>query len=148
MARICLQCRSHRRHKFNTWVRKISWWRAWQPTQYPSWRIPWTEEPRRLQSMGSQRVEHDWGNEACTPAMLDSQKRPARMAQRIYTGFIWISQILAFCHICFLSVMSVYRHISRQTHICICLCVHIWGMWCVLRVSHLFISNSLWPHGL
>ena len=24
-----------------------------------AWRIPWTEEPRRLQSMGLQRVEHD-----------------------------------------------------------------------------------------
>ena len=25
-----------------------------------AWRIPWTEEPDRLQSMGSQRVGHDW----------------------------------------------------------------------------------------
>ena len=24
-----------------------------------TWRIPWTEEPGRLQSMGSQRVRHD-----------------------------------------------------------------------------------------
>ena len=24
------------------------------------WKIPWTEEPSRLQSMGSQRVGHDW----------------------------------------------------------------------------------------
>ena len=24
-----------------------------------AWKIPWTEEPGRLQSMGSQRVEHD-----------------------------------------------------------------------------------------
>ena len=24
------------------------------------WRIPWTEEPGRLQSMGLQRVRHDW----------------------------------------------------------------------------------------
>ena len=24
-----------------------------------AWRIPWTEDPGRLQSMGSQRVEHD-----------------------------------------------------------------------------------------
>ena len=24
-----------------------------------AWRIPWTEEPGRLQSMGSQRVRHD-----------------------------------------------------------------------------------------
>ena len=28
-----------------------------------SWRIPWTEEPGGLQSMGSQRVEHDWATE-------------------------------------------------------------------------------------
>ena len=26
----------------------------------PAWRIPWTEEPGGLQSMGSQRVRHDW----------------------------------------------------------------------------------------
>ena len=25
-----------------------------------AWRIPWTEEPGRLQSMGLQRVGHDW----------------------------------------------------------------------------------------
>ena len=25
-----------------------------------AWKIQWTEEPRRLQSMGSQRVRHDW----------------------------------------------------------------------------------------
>ena len=24
-----------------------------------AWRIPWTEEPGRLQSLGSQRVSHD-----------------------------------------------------------------------------------------
>ena len=27
-----------------------------------AWRIPWTEDPGRLQSMGSQRVEHDWND--------------------------------------------------------------------------------------
>jgi len=25
-----------------------------------AWRIPWMEKPGRLQSMGSQRVGHDW----------------------------------------------------------------------------------------
>ena len=25
-----------------------------------AWKIPWMEEPGRLQSMGSRRVEHDW----------------------------------------------------------------------------------------
>ena len=27
-----------------------------------AWKIPWTEEPSRLQSMGSQRVRRDWAN--------------------------------------------------------------------------------------
>ena len=26
----------------------------------PAWRIPWTEEPDGLQSMGLQKVRHDW----------------------------------------------------------------------------------------
>ena len=30
------------------------------PLQYYCWKIPWTEEPGRLQSMGSQRVRCDW----------------------------------------------------------------------------------------
>ena len=29
------------------------------PLQYHAWKIPWTEEPGGLQSMGSQRVRHD-----------------------------------------------------------------------------------------
>ena len=31
-----------------------------------AWRIPWTEEPGGLQSIGSQRVGHDWGDLAHT----------------------------------------------------------------------------------
>ena len=30
------------------------------PLQYSAWKIPWTEEPGRLLSMGSLRVGHDW----------------------------------------------------------------------------------------
>ena len=28
-----------------------------------TWKIPWIEQPGRLQSMGSQRVGHNWGTE-------------------------------------------------------------------------------------
>ena len=31
-----------------------------------AWRIPWTEEPGRLWSIGLQRVGHNWGDTACT----------------------------------------------------------------------------------
>ena len=32
----------------------------------PAWRIPWTEEPGGLQSMGSQRVGHNRGTNTFT----------------------------------------------------------------------------------
>ena len=33
-----------------------------------AWKIPWTEEPGRLQSMGSLRVRHDWSDLAAAAA--------------------------------------------------------------------------------
>ena len=37
------------------------WRRQWHPTPVTlAWKIPWTEEPGGLQSMGLLRVEHDW----------------------------------------------------------------------------------------
>ena len=56
------QCRRHKGHRFDPWVRKIPWRRVQQATHSSilAWRIPWTEEPGRLQSIVSQRVRHDW----------------------------------------------------------------------------------------
>ena len=61
------QCR---RCRFDPWVRKIPWSRIWLPTvvldkamathaSTLAWRIPRTEEPGRLQSIGLLRVRHD-----------------------------------------------------------------------------------------
>ena len=43
-----------------------------------AWEIPWTEEPRGLQSMGSQRVGHDWATKPPPPLSLSkmSHVRP------------------------------------------------------------------------
>ena len=35
-------------------------------SRIPVWRVPWTEEPGRLQSMGLQRVAHDLLTNSCT----------------------------------------------------------------------------------
>ena len=46
---------------FDRWGGKIPWRRAWQLTPvFLLGEFPWTEEPGRLQSMGLQRVRHDW----------------------------------------------------------------------------------------
>jgi len=45
------------RPRFDPWVGKIPWRRELQPPL--AWRIPWTEEPGRLQSMGPQKARLD-----------------------------------------------------------------------------------------
>ena len=49
---------------WDTWVRALGWEDPLEKeiAIHPStvaWKIPWTEEPGTLQSMGSQRVGHD-----------------------------------------------------------------------------------------
>ena len=48
---------------WETWVQFLGWEDLLEKekathSRFLAWRIPWTEEPGRLQSMGSQRVEH------------------------------------------------------------------------------------------
>ena len=57
------QCSRHRRHGFDPWVGEDPL--EEEMTTHSSilaWRIPWTEEPGRLQFIGSQRVRHDQSN--------------------------------------------------------------------------------------
>ena len=48
-----------------TWVQSLGWEHLLEKEMVTqssilAWKIPWTEKPGKLQSMGSQRVEHDW----------------------------------------------------------------------------------------
>ena len=54
-----------------TWV----WFLGWEDplekeivthSSILAWKIPWREEPGRLQSLGSQRVRHNWATNALT----------------------------------------------------------------------------------
>ena len=61
---IHLQCG---RPGFNPGVGKIHWRRAWQPIPvFLPGESPWTGEPGRLQSMGSQRAGHGWATRHST----------------------------------------------------------------------------------
>ena len=51
-----------RKHRFNPWVRKIAWRREWNPFHYSCLENPMDRGAWWLQSMGSQRVGHDWSN--------------------------------------------------------------------------------------
>ena len=68
----CL-CRRCKRCRFEEmWVWSLGWedpleWEVATHSSILAWEIPWTEEPGRLQSMGSQRVGHDWAHTVICP---------------------------------------------------------------------------------
>ena len=50
------QCRRHKRHEFDPWIRKIPWRWAWQPIPVFAPGESHGQSPGGLQSVGSQRV--------------------------------------------------------------------------------------------
>ena len=104
-----VQCRQLR---FNSCVGKIPWRREWLPTL--AWRILWTEEPAELQSMGLQRVKHDWVINTFTFIYLSRVVQTHRNLHSYYTFgingniltvhcFFSVSNVSKeFCHSCFL----------------------------------------------
>ena len=66
---------------WETWVWSLGgedpWRRAWQPTPvFLPAESPWTEEPGGLQSMGSQRVGHDWVTNQSTQTQHSTSEKP------------------------------------------------------------------------
>ena len=82
---VCLQCG---RPRFNPWVGKISWRRKWQPTPvFLPGKIPWTEEPGRVQSTGLQKswtrytTEEQLSKNLACPAIRDVGNKPQECQQ-------------------------------------------------------------------
>ena len=64
---------------WETWIPSLGWEDPLEKemaihSSTIAWKIPWTEEPGRLQSMGLQRVGHDW---ATSPSPLHIFKQYA-----------------------------------------------------------------------
>ena len=103
---ICLQCR---RPRFNLWDRKIPWRIKWQPTPVllPG-KFPWTEEPGRLQSIGLQRVGHNWVTEHTHIQIIPDQAPLFSLHVPLSPG------ILSFWHKMFQSYSDLELSISPQ----------------------------------
>ena len=70
-----------------------------------SWKIPWTEVPGRLQSMGSQRVGHDW--------MTSLSLSLSRLVQ----WFVWASHRVRFVLIEILFVCLFFLWLARPSEV-------------------------------
>ena len=89
-----------------------------------AWKIAWTEEPGRLQSMGSQRVRHDWVTKHST-AHLDAW----RVWRKLWVTDKWNEPKWGFL------AFSTLMHCADKSQCCCCCC-------CVASV----MSDSVRPH--
>ena len=83
-----------------------------------TWKIPWVEEPGGLQSIGSQRVRHDWATSIQFNLTLCFHK-----SNSICTLFVFFWLIT----LCMISSRSICAAPSLVSSV---------------------VSDSLWPHGL
>ena len=81
------QCRRHRRLWFDLWVGKIPW-----RSRIIVWRIPGTEEPSGLPSMGSHRVGHDWSDLVAATAVVKEHTCQCRRHRRLQFD-LWVGKI-------------------------------------------------------
>ena len=61
-----------------TWVQSLGWEDAWEEemaahSSILAWEIPWAEAPGGLQSIGLQRVSHDWACKHANGGDLDNE---------------------------------------------------------------------------
>ena len=81
---------------WETWVQSLGWEDPLEKemaihSSTIAWKIPWTEEPGRLQSMGSQRVGHDWATSLFTfPFLLSQPGSTPEASLTLLTGTILI----------------------------------------------------------
>ena len=105
-----------------TWVQSLGWDDPLEKgmathSSILAWRIPWTEEPGRLQSMGSQRVGHDWETfilSTSSPLLRDTQKFWRNTHREPATNVSCVKPaILVQGLLCLLGVLQVpFEHIG------------------------------------
>ena len=74
---------------WETWVGKIPWRRAWQPTPvFLPGESPRTEKPGGLQSVGLQRVGHDWVTKHTAKSWMSSGSFSSSLCTQSFTALV------------------------------------------------------------
>ena len=89
-----------------TWVRSLGWEDPLEKEMVThssilAWRIPWTEEPGRLQSTGSQRVGHDWATSLHFTSLT---------LINVYAEFIFFSSLINSFHLLPWAFVCMFIH--------------------------------------
>ena len=102
-----------------------------------AWRSPWTEEPDRLQSMGSQKVGHDWATNTHTqscycsvtklcPSLCDPMDSSSSIISQSLLKFMSIELVMLSNHLILFhpllllpSIFPIIRVFSNYSALCI-----------------------------
>ena len=133
------------------------------PSSILAWKIPWKEEPARLQSTGLPRVEQNWATEH---TLVTNPGRP-RLESSVFTAseglafgrggfcfaFTWLVNIMSdmctsgFCHSTSLPPPILLQHQSAKLceETMECIVVYSWEHWTMLfdgflKLHHLWFS--------
>ena len=98
-----------------------------------AWRIPWTEKPGGLPSVGSHRVGHNWSDIAAAAAadlvasQVRNQSQPWEPGTRHET--FWRSEASCFMtqlHLPMTSSLYTKQDLANNwcVHVCVCVCVY------------------------
>ena len=88
------------------------------------WRIPWTEEPSGLPSIGLQRVRHDWSNSKHTHTHTHTHTVIAwassrnRLKTLISPGSIHLAAPMAAVHLCWMPCHSLTLYLVQTESTC------------------------------
>ena len=125
-----------------------------------AWRIPWTQEPDTLQSMGSQRIRHNWVTECkCTHTHTHTHTHcPVGGSGSNHVLFAWLkSGLNGGLHLKMLRCQNfpgmLWRIASMLGRIIRCTsnfhpwCTHLWGKTCEYGRMSLLGLDSVFLKG-
>ena len=72
-----------------------------------AWRIPWTEEPGGLESMGSQRIGHDLVTKPPPPPSMEFFSSNAKLGNQLTVSHLFSHTILWFN-------IAIYPHFTNE----------------------------------
>ena len=128
-------------------------------------RVPWTEEPSRLQTIGSQsrtglklfRTEHTWAlhrassRTRCAPPRAVSIKLSVKMFRNLLDSRLFVGDLLvclfisleSFNNLCILSILNLHENDESMPCVCVCVCV------CMCQsLSHVQLFGTPWTVAL
>ena len=116
-----------------------------------AWKIPWTEEPGRLQSMGSQRVGQDWATSRShsVPSLLSlkpMQPHSKMSSYMLLIVFLLMNVLENIKNVCF---QMCFKIVSASFKIRNSIGVFIWIAWnynfnCNLYIVGFLTRNIEW----